>query len=132
MLHIHCFKSGRRESVHTRGPRVLGSQVQSPLDVRFLLELFFSSLRKQYKNDNIANFMCKFTGAQQKRVTRQRGTFYRFFFIIRIMKRYELKFSELIMILEMTMTIFYGELRLLTHGQLTDLSLTLCTPKPQY
>ena len=38
----------------------------------------------------------------------------------------------MIMILEMTMTIFYGELRLLTHGQLTDLSLTLCTPKPQY
>ena len=35
----------------------LGSQVQSPLDVPFLLKLFFSSLCKKYKNDNIAKFV---------------------------------------------------------------------------
>ena len=33
------------------------SQVQSSLEVTFLLKLFSSSLRKQYKNDNIANFV---------------------------------------------------------------------------
>ena len=46
----------RHESVHSRSSRVLGSQVQSPLDAPFLLKLFSSALCKQYKNDNIINF----------------------------------------------------------------------------
>ena len=45
----------RHESVHNRGSRVPGSQVQSPLDAPFLLKLFSSALCKQYKN-YIANF----------------------------------------------------------------------------
>ena len=36
---------------HQEGMRVPGSILT------FLLKLFFSSLRKQYKNDNIASFM---------------------------------------------------------------------------
>ena len=38
-------------------PQVLGSQVQSPLEVPILLKLFCFSLLKQYKNEGIANFV---------------------------------------------------------------------------
>ena len=48
---------GRHKSVHTGGPSVLGSQVESLQDVPFILKLICSSLHKQYKNDNIANFV---------------------------------------------------------------------------
>ena len=37
--------------------KVPESQVQSSLEVPFSLKLFFFSLRKHYKNDNIANFV---------------------------------------------------------------------------
>ena len=53
---VKLAQSGSYESVHTKGPRVLGSQVQSPL--RYLSCLnYFLSLHKQYKNNNIANFV---------------------------------------------------------------------------
>ena len=54
LIFAKLAQSGRHEA---RGPRVLGSQVQYLLKVTFLLKLFCFSLHKQYKNDDIANFL---------------------------------------------------------------------------
>ena len=43
-------------SAHTKGPIVLETQVQSPLRYPSCLN-YFLSLRKQYKDNNIANFV---------------------------------------------------------------------------
>ena len=51
------FNQKKHDGVRTRGFRVLGTQVQSHTSGTFFIEIIFSSLRYQYKNDNIVNFM---------------------------------------------------------------------------
>ena len=47
-------QSERHESAHTRSPRALGSQVQSPLEVPFSVILFFSPyVSNIYKNKKV-------------------------------------------------------------------------------
>ena len=48
---VKLVQSGKRQSESQEG------QVQSPLEVPFTLKLFCSSLCKQYKNANVANFV---------------------------------------------------------------------------
>ena len=55
---VKLAQSGRYKSLHTKrsqSHRVSGSISTGST---FLLKLFFSSLCKQYKSDNIANFVC--------------------------------------------------------------------------
>ena len=50
--HVKLIQLGRHD---TRGPRVLGSQVQYQLEVNFFAQIILLFTKKQYKNANITN-----------------------------------------------------------------------------